>query len=203
MKAKVNEPQKRTIMTESKKLCLLALICMTCTLAQAQQIIPGFKGGLNVANLSNTGDDNRISGHIGFFLHTKIARGWAFQPEILYSGQGDRYWDGNTRFTTALNYIDIPLMFQFYPIHRFYLEFGPQLGILVAARDKGPGGYNADVSGSVHKTDATLNLGMGVRATDMLGFYMRYGIGLSDVSRDDNFSTANRVFQLGVDVRLQ
>ena len=175
---------------------------MTCTLAQAQQIIPGFKGGLNVANLSNASDDNRVSGHIGFFLHAKIARGWAFQPEILYSGQGDKYWDGNNRFTWALNYVNIPLMFQYYPIRRFYLEFGPQLGILVAAHDKGPGGYNADISSAIHKTDATLNLGMGVRATDMIGVYLRYGIGLSDVTRDDTYTYSNRVFQLGMDVRL-
>lgn len=175
---------------------------MTFASTQAQTIVPGFKGGLNVANLSNTGDDNRISGHLGFFVHMKIAKGWAFQPEILYSGQGDRYWDAGVRYTWALNYVNIPLMFQYYPVRNFYLEFGPQLGILAAARDKGPHGYNADISSGIRKADATLNLGMGVRATDQLGFYMRYGIGLSDVTLNDNYSYSNRVFQLGVDVRL-
>lgn len=189
-------------MKVTKHVFVLALVCMTCSLAQAQTIIPGFKGGLNVSSLSNTGDDNRISGEIGFFLHTKIARGWAFQPEIVYSGQGDKYWDQNVRYTSALNYINIPLMFQFYPIRRFYLEAGPQLGILVSARDKGPHGYNANISDLVHKTDATLNLGMGIRANDMVGFYMRYGIGVSKVLRDDDYTYANRVLHLGVDIRL-
>lgn len=185
-----------------KNFSFLTLLCLCCTFTQAQQIIPGFKGGFNIANLSNTGGDNRISGELGFFLHMKVARGWAFQPEILYSGQGQKYWDGDARFTTALNYINIPLMFQYYPIRRFYLEIGPQLGILVAARDKGPGGYNADISGGIHKTDATLNMGFGIRANDMLGFYFRYGLGLSDVTRDDNYTYSNRVVQLGIDVRL-
>jgi hypothetical protein len=175
---------------------------MSVITTKAQTIIPGFKGGLNVSNLSNADDDKGISGQIGFFLHTKIARGWAFQPEILYSGQGDKYWDGNDRYTWALNYVNIPLMFQYYPIRRFYLEFGPQLGILVSAHDKGPHGYSADISSAVKKADATLNLGWGIRATDQLGFYMRYGLGLSDVTRDDNYTYSNRVFQLGIDVRL-
>jgi hypothetical protein len=170
---------------------------------QAQFLSLGVKGGLNVATLSNSGDDSRISGQLGFYLHTKIARGWAFQPEILYSGQGSKYWDGDVHYTTALNYINIPLMFQYYPISRFYLEFGPQLGILVAARDKGPHGYNADISSGIRKTDATLNLGAGIKVTDQLGFYMRYGLGLSDVTPDDNYSYSNRVFQLGVDVKLR
>lgn len=175
---------------------------MSFATTQAQPISFGLKGGLNVANLSNANDDNRISGQLGVYLHTKIAKGWAFQPEILYSGQGDKYWDGNARYTWALNYINIPLMFQYYPIRQFYLEFGPQLGILVAAHDKGPNGYRADISSGIRKADATLNLGMGVRATDQLGFYMRYGLGLSDVTLNDNYTYSNRVFQLGVDVRL-
>jgi hypothetical protein len=185
-----------------KKLSFLTLICLTCTLAQAQRVIPGFKGGLNAANVSNLEGDNRISGHIGLFLHTSIAKDWAFQPEILYSGQGQRYWDNDTRFTWALNYINVPLMFQYYPVHRFYLEAGPQLGILVAARDKGPHGYNANVIDGAHKTDVTLNLGMGYYINRTTGFYLRYGIGLSDITPDDNYTYSNRVLQLGVELRL-
>ena len=185
-----------------KNLSLLTLICLTCSFSQAQTIVPGFKGGLNVTNVSNLYGDNRISGHIGFFLHAGITKNWAFQPELLYSGQGQKYWDNNVRFTMALNYVAIPLMFQYYPVRRFYLEAGPQLGILVAARDKGPEGYNANIKDGLHKTDATLNLGAGFRPNRMVGFYMRYGLGLSDITPDDNYTYSNRVLQLGVDVRL-
>lgn len=187
-----------------KNVCFLTLLCLTCTLTQAQQIIPGFKGGLNVTNVSNLPGDNRISGHLGFFLHTSIAKDWAFQPEILYSGQGQKYWYNGARHTWALNYIAIPLMFQYYPIHRFYLEAGPQLGILVAARDKGPGGYNVDVKNGAHKTDAALNLGMGYYVNRTAGVYLRYGIGLSDItpSDQDDYRYSNRVLQLGLELRL-
>jgi hypothetical protein len=193
---------KEKVMQTSKNVCFLTLICLSCSLVQAQNIIPGFKGGLNVANISNLYGDNRISGHVGFFLHTSIAKQWAFQPEILYSGQGQKYWDNGGRYTWALNYIAIPLMFQYYPVRRFYLEVGPQLGILAAARDKGPDGYNADIKYAFHKTDATLNLGMGYYANRQVGFYFRYGLGLSDLTPNDNYSYANRVLQLGMELRL-
>ncbi|MBN9379229.1 MAG: PorT family protein [Chitinophagaceae bacterium] len=188
-----------------KKLSCLTLICLTCILTQAQKVIPGFKGGLNVANVSNLYGDNRISGHIGLFLHTSIAKDWAFQPEILYSGQGQKYWVNNDiQYTWALNYINIPLMFQYYPVHRFYLEAGPQLGILVAARNKGPNGYNANIIDRAHKADATLNFGMGYYFNRTAGAYMRYGLGLSDITPDDvdRYTYSNRVFQLGVEIRL-
>lgn len=197
------EPLKEKIMQVRKNVCFLTLICLSCSLAQAQKIIPGFKGGLNVANISNLYGDNRISGHVGFFLHTSIARDWAFQPEILYSGQGEKwYYASNIKYTYALNYIAIPLMFQYYPVRRFYLEAGPQLGILVAARNKGPNGYNVDVKYAFHKTDATLNLGMGFYANRQVGFYFRYGVGLSDITPNDDYHYANRVLQLGMELRL-
>jgi len=171
-------------------------------LARAQQITPGFKGGLNAANISNLDGDNRLSGHLGFFLHVKMNRNWAIQPELLFTGEGQRYWDNNARFTWALNYVAIPLMIQYYPVPKFYLEFGPQLGIMVAARDKGPDGYNGNIKDYFHKSEAMLNLGMGFRANRMVGFYVRYGIGLSDLTPDDNYTYSNRVLQLGIDLRL-
>jgi len=78
MKTMRYNPLKEKIKKSSKNVCFLTLICLSCSLTQAQQIIPGFKGGLNVANISNLYGDNRISGHIGFFLHTSIAKQWAF-----------------------------------------------------------------------------------------------------------------------------
>lgn len=168
-----------------------------------QQVHVGIKAGLDAADITNFDGSNRISGQFGVFLNAKLARGWRIQPELLYSGEGQRYWDGNDHYTLALNYVQIPVMFQYYPVHGFYVEFGPQLGILASARDKGPDGYNHGVTGDYNKTEARLNLGMGVQATPQFGAYVRYGIGLSDITPDDNYTYNNRVFQLGITARLQ
>ncbi len=186
-----------------KAILIITGFCLIFNGLTAQEVIPGFKVGVNGAQLSNDNADSRISGHIGFFIHTKIQKNWAFQPELLYSGEGDHYVFAGSDYNLALDYIRIPLMFQYYPVKPLYLELGPQLGYLVSARIKGPGGYKDDVYDGYHKVDIGLNFGIGVNTNNMLGFYFRYSVGLSDVTPYDHYTYSNRVAQLGATVRLK
>ena len=103
----------------------LVFFCLLAYSSHAQKVTPGIKGGLNITDVTGFNGDNRLSGHIGLFFHNRINRMWSFQPEILYSGQGQRYPVLiRDEATLALSYINIPLMFQFYPVKQFYLEFG-------------------------------------------------------------------------------
>ena len=43
---------------------------------------------------------------------------------------------------------------------------------------------------------------MGYYVNRTAGFYLRYGIGLSDITPDDNYTYSNRVLQLGMELRL-
>jgi hypothetical protein len=124
------------------------------------------------------------------------------QPELLFSGEGQRYWNAGQEYTLALNYIRVPVMFQYFPVKQLYLEFGPQLGFLASANLKGTDGYRVNVSRDYNKTDVGLNLGIGVNATRRLGFNFRYCIGLSDITPNDNYTYSNRVAQLGASYRL-
>jgi hypothetical protein len=184
----------------------LLLFCLVAHHSQAQKLTPGIKGGLNIADVSGFNGDNRLSGHAGFFLHSKINSKWSFQPEILYSGQGQRYWVGRDEYTLALNYIQIPLMFQFYPVKQFYLEFGPQIGFLLSANVKNDDD-KSEVDQYFKKVDATIALGMGVQVTPMLGFYGRYNAGIADISKNTNSllyrDNYNRVGQIGVAISLK
>jgi hypothetical protein len=184
----------------------LLLFCLVAHHSQAQKLTPGIKGGLNIADVSGFNGDNRLSGHAGFFLHSKINSKWSFQPEILYSGQGQRYWVGRDEYTLALNYIQIPLMFQFYPVKQFYLEFGPQIGFLLSANVKNDDD-KSEVDQYFKKVDAAIALGMGVQVTPMLGFYARYNAGIADISKNTNSllyrDNYNRVGQIGVAISLK
>jgi hypothetical protein len=192
-------------MRTAMKITSLALVTLFSIISSsyAQEVGLGVKGGLNASNISNFDGDNRVSGHLGVFANIKVNHSWAFQPELLYSGEGQRYMDGGDQYTLALNYIDIPLLIQYYPVHNVYLEFGPQIGFLVSARDKGPDGYNHGVTSDYNKTEAKLDLGVGIHATHNVGFYLRYGVGLSDITPGDNYRYTNDVFQLGLSYRLQ
>ncbi len=171
--------------------------------AQLNQFTPGIKGGLSSARLSGFTGDNRISAHVGFFLHHTINNHWCFQPELLYSGEGQRYIasSGEER-TLALDYVQLPLMFQYFPIKQLYFEFGPQFGLLVSAQDNGA---NEKINSKSDFTNGQvgLNLGVGVNITPQFGFYGRYSFGATDVSKFDNIVDHSLVGQLGVAIRLK
>jgi hypothetical protein len=177
-----------------------ALACCMVIFAQAQ-LTPGIKGGLNLTDVSNFNGDNRVSGHVGLFLHHTINSRWCIQPEVLYSGQGQKYNTGEGERTLALSYIQVPVMIQYYPVRQLYFEAGPQIAFLTSAKSKGDNG-DVEVDGNYNKADFGLNLGVGIAATKQLGFYGRYNAGLTDISKNNNVTNMNRGGQLGMYVRF-
>jgi len=184
----------------------ILLFCLIAYSSQAQQWTPGIKGGLNIADVSGLNGDNRLSGHVGLFFHGRINHQWSIQPEILYSGQGQRYWAGRDEYTLALSYIQIPLMFQFHPVRKFYLEFGPQIGFLLSANAKNDND-KTEVDQYFKKVDAAIAFGAGIQVTRMLGFYARYNAGIADISKDNNpliyRDNYNRVGEIGIAIKLK
>lgn len=184
-----------------KKFVVMAVLaCCSAGIVQAQWE-PGIKGGLNVTDVSNFNGDNRLSGHVGLFLHHTINSRWCIQPEVLYSGQGQKFNTGDGERTLALSYIQVPVMVQFFPVRQLYFEAGPQLSFLTSAKIKGNNG-SAEVDDNYRKMDFGVNLGVGIAATRQLGFYGRYNAGLSDITKNNNVSNMNRGGQLGMYVRF-
>ena len=183
------------------KIMILVVLSIS-VLTTSAQFTPGIKGGFNFATLTGFSGNARVGAHAGLFFHHTINDRLCFQPEILYSGEGQRYFDDGEERTLALDYIQIPLMIQYFPVKQLYFEFGPQLGILASAQDKG-GGTNYNVKDDFAPTQVGLNIGVGVKASNSLGFYGRYNFGLTDVSRFDNIVDQSRVGQLGMSIRLK
>jgi hypothetical protein len=185
-----------------KHIVALCLCFLTVAGIKAQNISIGVKGGLNISDVSGINGDNRLSGHLGVYLNSRLNSSWSVQPELLYSGQGQQYMYLGNEYTLALSYLQIPLMFQFRPVSSFYLEVGPQLGFLLSANAKRDDDKD-EADDQFKKVDVGLNFGAGIMATNKLGFYARYNIGLTDINDvailDDRH---NRVGQIGVFFRL-
>jgi len=181
----------------------LAALSLFFSNVSAQQAI-GIKGGVNIANLSGFEGRSRVSGHAGFFLHHTINKNWCFQPELLYSGEGQRYFSGGVERTLALGYLQLPLMIQYYPTPQVYFEAGPQFGLLVSAQDK-VDEESAHINAKDDFTAAQVAIGVGVgfKATEQLILYGRYNFGLTDVTRFDNIVDHSQVGQLGIAIRLK
>ena len=190
-------------MKKVKMLLSVVAISFLFSTVNAQQAI-GIKGGVNIASLSGFEGRDRISGHIGVFLHHTINKNWCFQPELLYSGEGQRYMTGGVERTLALGYLQLPLMIQYYPAPQVYLEAGPQFGLLLSAHDKAD-----SEAGEINAKDdfttgqVAIGLGFGYKASEQLILYGRYNFGLTDVSRFDNIVDHSNVCQIGVALRFK
>src|SRR5436190_14835756 len=107
-------------MKKSIKFLLIGALCISIMHVNAQECIPGIKGGVNFASLSGFEGSPRIGANAGFFLHKTINKTWCFQPEILYSGEGQRYRSDGEERMLALDYIQAPFMIQYFPIQQLY-----------------------------------------------------------------------------------
>ncbi|WP_217607314.1 porin family protein [Chitinophaga sp. GbtcB8] len=182
-----------------KKFILSMLLAASAVVTvQAQKIHIGAKGGLNIANLTEIDNSKaRVSGHVGGFVNIRFHQ-WALQPELYFSGQGAKYEVGltNADRTLALNYINMPVMFQYYIIPQFYLEAGPQLSLLVSAHDKG-GNLSVDTKDLYNSADISAGIGLGVKLPFHFGVYGRYNFGITDIY-DSAIDSRNSVGQIGV-----
>lgn len=188
---------KKTILTA-------AILCGVALLGKvnAQQVSVGVKGGVNIAGISKFSDDPRIGANVGVFAHTQLSPNFCLQPEVLYSWQGGRFNTINGERTLALNYIQVPVMLQYFPIKQFYLEAGPQVSFLTNADIKYPDNGKEGVSSAYKKADFAVNVGAGLNLTHNVGVFARYNIGVTDITASNSTTQRNQVGQLGAYVRL-
>jgi len=206
-----------------KKL-ILGLAVTAGSLAFAQQtpvtssnpVAFGVKAGMNVSSITNDSglDDqgSKIGFNAGVFANIPIASSFSIQPEVLYSQYGDKYDQTvlGTRYSSSrhLDYIAVPVMFQYNVIPNLYLEAGPEFGFMVNAKNKAKNETNnetisesGDYKDSLNKFNFGIGIGAGYYFTDNIGITARYVAGLTDIAKDrPNGSDAirNNLFQVGL-----
>lgn len=210
-----------------KKLFLgLGLVAGSFALAQTSPTF-GIKGGMNVSSLSKDGGLEDQGSKIGFnggvFLNAPISEQFSIQPEVLYNNLGSKVttkgYVGSSPYTAEyarhLDYIAVPVMFQFNATPNFYIEAGPQFSFLVDARDKYKNTKNGSTqdaeSYSLDKDnfntfDFGLGLGIGYNFTPQLGLNARYTAGFTDIYKNNtgsNDNVRNNVFQVGLTFKFR
>lgn len=188
----------------------------------AQEVSFGVKAGVNFANVGgdDLGDNKARTGfHLGGVAEIAFSENMSFQPELLYSSVGYKYkgtelGEGGTyKYDDQyiLDYITLPLMGKYYVMEGLSLEFGPQVGFLISAKNKydytiSGEGVNISESGKddvkdfVKGLDFGLNIGAGYKLPSGLNFAARYSLGLSNLNDidNDNSKVHNNVIQLSV-----
>ena len=206
-----------------KKVFLTAVALATFGYSQAQdktstQVTFGAKAGINFATFYLSEDhltDSKplVGVHVGGFVNIPLSEKVSFQPELLYSMQGykeelkskDENYDGKT----AVNYLNVPLNFQFVLVDKLFMEAGPQIGFLLSSKSEytysyTTGGVTTTISDSEDTkeafkgTDFGFNLGAGYHFTEKLSANLRYTFGLSAIDEVEGVDMSNRVLQLTI-----
>ena len=217
-----------------KKLFLgLGLVAGSFALAQTSPQF-GLKAGLNVSSISDDGyeDSKSKAGFYGgVFMNAPLSEQFSIQPEVLYSQMGAKTVDNATVLGTTvknsatlnLNYITVPVMFQFKATPNFYIEAGPEFGFLVSAKAKGDrttttsGGSSTttsysseDIKDNFSGFNMGAGLGLGFNITNNFGINARYVAGFTDINKkndgsdgttstgNSNNKNRNNTFQVGL-----
>ncbi len=178
----------------------MAVLFITVS-ATAQHANIGIKGGLNVFTIhtnDNASYDTRKGINLGLMAHVHLSRQMAFQPELVYSGQGAKYTIANITTTLKLDYINVPLLLQYMFDNGFRIEAGPQIGFLASAKSEASN-IKTDVKNSFKSVDFGLGFGIGyIHPPSGFGVDARYNLGLSNINENTNTKITNSGLQLGV-----
>jgi len=158
----------------------------------------GAKAGINLASIGGDyvgGLDPRVSFHVGGLVEIPLMGKFAIQPELLYSSQGAKQGSylgidlGDYESKVILDYINVPIMGKYYIIEGLSIELGPQIGILINARNKGDdgdGSFDEDIKDGYNKLDVALGIGASYRLNNGVFFSVRFNKGFLDISNDDD-----------------
>ncbi|MFV5699925.1 porin family protein [Flavobacterium sp. ZT3R17] len=169
-----------------KTILVTVLLLAISSNMQAQLVKFGIKAGLNYAN--QTGSDITINNsnystsaitsyHAGLIAEIKIIDSFSIQPELLYSTQGATYKNAFEEFKNELGYLSIPVLAKINLNKVVSLELGPQASFLLSERN------NFDVK-DANTFDFAVVGGLGLNITNHFFIQGRYGLGLTDASKD-------------------
>lgn len=164
---------------------------------QAQRTSFGLKVGANASNISDL--DTKIGYHLGALAHIHMAPSFALQPELVYSNQGGKYVVNNNTHNLNLNYVNIPVLFQYMAGTGLRLQTGPQVGFLTSVEDKVNGNETRNFTASDFKnTDFAWTFGLSYIGSSGLGVDGRYNLGLSNINDRGSNTLKNNVAQVGL-----
>lgn len=211
-----------------KKIFSLAVAVMLSAVSFAQTEVGGFffapKAGLSVASLTNAPDKytNKPGFAVGVEVGYQMTENFAITVDALYSGQGMEceektyyYTDVHTTYENyenkvSLDYLNIPILANYYIVKGLAVKAGIQPGILVSAKSKVKGTLHdgteeTDIKDNLNSIDFSIPVGLSYEWNNII-LDARYNIGITNVNKSgkgyNNKDNKNSVFQLTLGYKL-
>ncbi len=189
--------------------------------AHAQQFSYGPKIGLSLSTISAE-DNGTFTSRVGFtaglMAEIKLSEKFSLQPEALYSMQGAKasndyfIYDNGLEFENVivkLDYINFPILAEYYITPKLSAQFGPQLSLLVNSKleldftyEGGTQFRSNSIDEQIRDMDFGLSGGFEYILDNGILFNLRYNLGLRDfvLAADGGLQgdNKNNVIQLSV-----
>ena len=172
---------------------MLAIVSMGIASAQheAKSLSLQPKIGLNLSKLTNHFDSDFKPGMVvGLETEWQSKAKFGWSVGLLYSQQGTKYALGEFKYTYNYNYINVPVLANFYVARNLALKTGLQFGFIVSNgyTIEGPGSKENRNDPDVKAVEASIPLGVSYEFNQFV-VEARYNLGLTYAVPRTRFST--------------
>ncbi len=187
------------------KLAISALLFFSTSLASSDA---GFKFGVGLTGF-NGDDAKEFDSEFGFEIGgTKMIplnNIVTFNPQLLFAyrsaSMSEPYDETNElTFTFTDMAIEVPVLFCFHITPAFFLQAGPQLGLLISSKIKaelGDESASDDILDNRAKLEYGLAVGAGFQITENWAVDLKYNYGLNSFDEDGDAEMSPYQFMLG------
>lgn len=168
-----------------RRIFAVSFALLFSSLLSAQSFRAGLRGGL--AGTQVNGD--RLTGYnkggliFGGFVNRKLTEHLSAQFEIIYIQKGSRKPTSeidNSYYLLRVNYIEVPLMLQWFMNKKIGIAAGPSFGSLLSSHEENEWGeFNS--GGSFKKFELSANAGLIYRFSDHFMFDARYSASMTTI----------------------
>jgi len=197
---------------------MIAALMVATLSASAQNEVGQFtlqpKVGMNIASLTGSGNKTRVGLAAGLEAEYGVAENFGITAGVLYSMQGSKGKAGDVELKFNMDYINIPILAQYYVVKGLAVKAGVQFGFIARQRAKldvqgtqfGEGTIDeffdwfndlpttpVENEGKLKKFDFSIPVGLSYEYENFV-LDARYNIGVTKTF--DNWKEKNSVFQI-------
>ena len=182
-------------------LAVVAMMVSAATFAQNEvgQLTIQPKVGVNIANITDADDaDPRIGLAAGAEFEYGLTDNIGLSAGVLYSMQGVKTTIIDDDCTWKLDFLNVPILANFYVAKGFAVKLGVQPGFKLSskAKFKGSGGSKeVEVEDGVKSVDLSIPVGLSYQYQNIV-FDARYNWGVTNIV--DDVDSKHSVFQITV-----
>ena len=186
-------------MRESRIVIFILIFIITVFSAKSQE----FNGGLmaGVAGAQVAGDAyygfHKAGIFAGGFVSLQISEHSTFQMELEYFQKGSRENPDSSnnynQYLFRVNYVELPVLYQYSAGKRFKFEFGPSLGFLVNYYEES-NYYEIKGGNPAAKVTFQVNAGMYIYIFNKLSFNIRTSNSMLNIRSDNATGDIIRIF---------